>query len=248
MDATPARSVNARAGHRLILGIASALLLATRLAGANAVEAPWTAGEIVAAVHRINEMEIEAGRLARRLAGTEAVMAYGQTLERDHEVLDAEWKTYAAENAINLDAAPPSTVGSRLARSINELQNLTSLGGAAFDGEFAEMMVADDRQALEIIRQARRGVRDPSLRRMLTELECDLLDHLRTAAGLTGVNPRSPRPSRTPVPSSLDEHLALLTTANGLPAEYGPFGPEGAFLTTESFLRGGRDWNPRRPT
>ncbi len=145
---------------------------------------PFTASETVGTLHRVNQMEIEAGKIAQRLGASEAVRKYGATLEHDHAEADERLKRYATQHRVDLDTAPPVGVGSALAQARTELQNLTRLGGASFDLAFAELMRRDHQTIITAVDRARVEIVDPQLKALLGQLEPELREHEQMAAGL----------------------------------------------------------------
>jgi len=145
---------------------------------------PFTPGELVGTLHRVNQVEIEAGKMAERRGGTQAMKDYGATLRHDHATADERLRRYADEHHLNLDTTPPVGIGSELAQTRGELENLENLGGASFDREFAELMAWDHQKAIIMVDRARRQTRDPQLKAMLDEVEPNLREHAQIAANL----------------------------------------------------------------
>ncbi len=178
---------NARRG--ITIGIAAAAVLGLGgVRGSSAVAAggppAFTPAQLVGTLHRVNQMELEAGKMAQRRGRTEAMRRYGATLQHDHAAADQHLKQYASAHGIDLNAAPPIGIGSQLDQARHELDNLQNLGGASFDREFAELMVQDHQKAIEIVGHARTEVTDPGLEAILGEVEPHLREHQRIAQNL----------------------------------------------------------------
>jgi predicted outer membrane protein len=143
-----------------------------------------TPAQLIGTLHRVNQMEIEAGKMADRRGRTEAMKRYGSTLQHDHATADETLKAYARAHDIDVNAALPIGVGSQLDQGRHELDNLQQLGGAAFDREFAELMVQDHQKVIGLVDRAARQVTDPRLKAMLGEIEPNLREHERIAQNL----------------------------------------------------------------
>jgi len=143
-----------------------------------------TPAQLVGTLHRLNQMEIHAGTMAQRRGRTEAMKRYGSTLQHDHATADEHLKGYARAHDIDMDTAPPIGVSSQLDQARHELDNLQQLGGAAFDREFADLMVQDHQKAVEFVDRAATEVTDPRLKAMLGEIEPNLREHEQIAQNL----------------------------------------------------------------
>ena len=182
----------ANTGRRLALGLAAAAFLGLGGPwGASAAGAPgsaaapvFTPAELVGTLHRLNQMEIEAGQMAQRRGRTEAMKHYGATLQHDHATADEHLKAYARAHHLDLDTAPPLGIGTELSQARHELDNLQDLGGASFDREFAELMVQDHDKAIQMVDHASKQVTDPRLKAMLGEVEPNLREHKQIAQNL----------------------------------------------------------------
>jgi predicted outer membrane protein len=64
------------------------------------------------------------------------------------------------------------------------LANLSTVGGQAFDHEFASMMVQDHQKIIQLVDLAAPGVTDPKLKVLLGELEPNLREHEQIAANI----------------------------------------------------------------
>lgn len=158
--------------------------MSTAVGAGSPRERLFTPRELVGTLHRVNQIELEAGTMAERRGGTQAMRDYGATLQRDSAAAAERLRRYAGRHHIPLDAAPPFGIASELARARGELENLENLGGASFDREFAEMMVRDHPKALLILDRARSDITDPDLKAILDEVEPNLREHEQIAANL----------------------------------------------------------------
>lgn len=187
----------------LVVLVASGLAAAVSWAGpgdttkSSAAERSWrsvpalTTAELVATLHQINRMEIDAGKMAQDKGASQAVRDLGQTLERDHQAADDQLKDYAGKNKLNVDAAVPSSVSTDLQRTEEEMDHLQKVSGAVFDRQFATDMVRDHEKAIGIVSKARAGAADPQLQTLLGDLEPQLREHQQLARNVLGGGPRA---------------------------------------------------------
>jgi putative membrane protein len=185
------------------LVVALALGTATAARAAGGGPPPITPGELVGTLHRVNQMEIDAGRMAQRRGATPTIRHYGETLEHDHRLAEDRLRQYADQHHLDLDTAPPIGVGDDLAQARGELDNLKELGGASFDSEFAELMVSSHRRAIQVVDRARATVNDPQLQALLDGLEPQLRHHEELASDFlenpgTALDPQPGRAQRRP--------------------------------------------------
>ena len=127
--------------------------------------------KVVAKLHQANLKELELGGLAQKHGGP-AVQRYGQMLVDDHTKADVDVLNYAAKMGVSM-AAPGAPVDGKatggrytngqpplvkddpnLAEHV-QMRDLESLRGQAFDRQFLTMMVADHKQDIADVREAR---------------------------------------------------------------------------------------------
>lgn len=140
--------------------------------------------QLLGTLHRINRMQIEAGRMAEKNAAARAVKRYGKTLVREHGRADRDLASYARKTGVDLDAALPAGMNTELTAARTKLNNLQTLHGSVFDQDFANLMVRDHQRAIALVRQGRAQVNDPRLKSMLSQMETELRAHKQTAASL----------------------------------------------------------------
>jgi putative membrane protein len=146
----------------------------------------------VASLHVVNQMEIEAGRLAQEKGLAAEVRDFGGKLVREHRAADDKLLAYAKKRGLDLNAeaaavqAQPDHAKMRLA-----MDRLSSLQGAAFDRAFATEMADGHRKTIDKVTTARATATDPELKSLLGELLPALERHYRTAARLSDSAPRS---------------------------------------------------------
>lgn len=175
----------------LAIGFGATLALAGPAAGKSAGSDPSackmpaiTAAGLVSTLHAINQTEIQAGRKAEERGVSDAVRQYGATLVRDHEAADENLKHYAAQENIDVNGRIPPRVEAPLRHARSELANLSTLGGQAFEHEFASMMLQDQQTAIQLVDRARPSITDPKLKALLGEVEPDLRAHEQIASNI----------------------------------------------------------------
>lgn len=140
--------------------------------------------ELVPTLHRINEMEIDAGKMAENKGGTQAMKNYGEKLQRDHQAADNQLSAYAAEAKIDVNGSVPAPVARKLQQAKEQMSALQNVNGEAFDRRFAEQMVHGHKGAIAMLDKSKPKIADPKLRALLTGLEPALRSHEQIAANL----------------------------------------------------------------
>lgn len=154
-----------------------------------------TAAQLMPTLHAFNQVEIEAGRTAEERGASDAVKQYGATLVRDHEAADKNLKHLAAEEKVALDENVPPVAQFALRDAKGELTNLSTVGGQAFDREFATTMLQQHQLALRLVDQARSNISDPKLKALLGEVAPDLREHAQIASNILSGFAAAPRRS-----------------------------------------------------
>ncbi|HEX3903372.1 MAG TPA: DUF4142 domain-containing protein [Polyangia bacterium] len=142
--------------------------------------------ELVPTLHRINEMEIDAGKLAQKKGSTQAMKDYGNKLQRDHQAADNQLSAYAVEAKIDVNGSVPPPVARNLQHAKEQMKALENVNGEAFDRRFAEQMVHGHKGAIAMLDKSKSKITDPQLRALLAELEPTLQSHEQVAANLLG--------------------------------------------------------------
>jgi putative membrane protein len=138
---------------------------------------------VVADLHRMNRMEISAGRMADEKGKASAVRVFGRRLARDHRAADAKVMAYSAKTGIDASAASPEGM-EQAAKDQRQMERLRSLSGADFDRLFATTMERDHERAIDAVQNARGNVTDPNLRALLGQLLPTLQRHRAMAQAL----------------------------------------------------------------
>lgn len=144
----------------------------------------FTDGQLVAALHRVNRMEIDAARMAQKNAAGKPVKRFARMLARDHRRADRDLGSYARDRHLGLAATLPAGMTGELTAARTRLSNLQALHGSVFDEDFANLMVRDHQRAITLVRRGRAQASDPRLKTMLGQLARQAREHERAAASL----------------------------------------------------------------
>ncbi len=101
-------------------------------------------------LHHINQMEIDAGKLAQQNALSQEVKAYGEMLVREHTQADEKLMTYARSKGLKLSKPKPMNATERKAMEAQKakMEELRALRGQPFDAAFLATMLGDHDLAL----------------------------------------------------------------------------------------------------
>lgn len=141
--------------------------------------------EFVTKAASSNQFEIEAGELAGEQGADDRVVGYGDHMVMDHGAAGAELAALAISKGWNL----PDDL---LTKEQDMLEDLMVLEGAAFDQEFARMMVLSHQEAVSLFERASGsdGVLDDELREWAAGKLPTLREHLEDARELDAqINP-----------------------------------------------------------
>ena len=187
------------AGDRALQAVMVSVLVLSTAArvdaegGTGSKLAPITAAELVSTLHAVNQVEIQAGKMAQARGATDAVKQYGATLTRDHEAADANLQQLAAQEKLALDANMPSAAQLAIRDAKGEMANLSTVGGEAFDREFATTMVQQQQAAIRFVDRARRTITDAKLRALLGQVEPNLREHEQIGSNILSGFAAAPR-------------------------------------------------------
>ena len=160
-----------------------------------------TDGQLVAALHQVNQLEAQAGRLAQQNGSAKRVRRYGRMLVRDHRGADRQLRQYARSSQMDVDLPPPAATEAELTTARTRLFNLQALHGSVFDQDFADVTLQMQRRAIRLVDDGRRRAADRHLKAMLAQIALQLRQHRQMAADLARACPRWQVAGRTP-PSS----------------------------------------------
>jgi len=154
---------------KLVITALSLLLAAGGLARADAAN---DEKKLIDELHQANQVEMEMGAIAKSNAGSKAVKAYGQMLEREHNQADREIISLAKERQIDL--VLPKTGDQQKAES-RELDELRQMKGQAFDQKFLQLMVDEHTKDIDKVEKDLPTVQDAKLKTIMS----DMLPHLK---------------------------------------------------------------------
>ena len=154
---------------------------------------------LVMKIHKINQMEIQAGQLAQRNSSTAKVKQYGQQLVRDHQAADKKITTLAQSLGVTFppEGMKAGNMGQDTTQARDgqrddgmqeqqQLQRLSTLQGGQFDAEFANFMAQGHDKAIKMLEQAQSTVQNAQLRTFITSTLPTLRTHLQVAQSLGG--------------------------------------------------------------
>lgn len=138
--------------------------------------------EFVTQASSSNSFEIQSGQLATTKSQNPLITAFGQHMVTDHTMAAQEMATLAQQKNWTVST-------SLLKRHQDNLTMLTPLTGAAFDKEFARLMVVSHEEAVSLFRSASssNGVPDADLRAWAAGKLPKLEQHLEEARDLNDV-------------------------------------------------------------
>jgi putative membrane protein len=138
--------------------------------------------ELVSRIHQTNQMEIEIGQLGMRKAGTAELRRYGDLLVRDHRLADRRLLALAKDRKIELQPVVRTADESRV------FDELTSADKKTFDGAFLKAMDEGHGKAITMLEEARAGIKDDGLRRLVVRLVPILHQHQDLAGAFRPVH------------------------------------------------------------
>jgi putative membrane protein len=145
-------------------------------AGGTAAGAMSDDARVVSKLHHINQMEIDAGKLAQDKGQSKQVRDFGARLVKDHQAADKKLMAYADKKGIDANAMPPAG-NDQEAKDQDKMDRLRNLSGAEFDNQFASTMAEGHQKAIDLVQTSKDTVSDTQLRTMLTQLLPTLQKH-----------------------------------------------------------------------
>jgi putative membrane protein len=140
--------------------------------GAALAADPPTTADVLAQLHRSNQLEIAMGHMAIEHGRSKSVKSFGTMLAKDHAAADKKVAQLAKDEQVDLADVT-------VAHAMDTLPS-----GAAFDGAFAKKMLAAHEKDIAELEAARDSTSDERLKRLLTELLPVLHRHEDTARRL----------------------------------------------------------------
>ena len=143
--------------------------------------------EMMARVHFSNQSATELGRLAEVRASSPELRRYGRLVAADRQLQDAQIVDYATRR-MGVSLGPPQFVMEAERELVMQrrakVDQLRTLAGLGFDGEFLALAWEDNQAAIELVDHARTQLDDPTLRIMLNQTMPILEQHERILRGL----------------------------------------------------------------
>jgi putative membrane protein len=139
-----------------------------------AADPPDTA-TVLGKLHKSDQKEIAAGKMAQKNGKSHAVKDYGKMLEKDHGAADKKVAALAKQEKIDLAAATP-------ADSAGDMSGMAS--DPMFDQKFGQEMLDDHKKDIAEVTAARDNTADVKLKKLLTDLLPTLKKHEDTAQNI----------------------------------------------------------------
>ncbi len=118
--------------------------------------------------------EVEMGRIAASKATDQNIRMFGEKMVNDHSSANEELKSAAQKDGVTLpqDASP---------KQKKTAERLNSLQGAAFDKEYARLMVQDHKEDVALFKKEASSGKDPAMRAFAQKALPTLEEHLKMA-------------------------------------------------------------------
>lgn len=186
------RTLKTAAALALLLGLTGAAYqrnpAAPRTTGAPsatdkaaAQAAHMTPEQVVAKIHAINLMEIEAGKLALRKSKDSEIIRYSKLLVRDHKLADSKLGKFARKEGLAVGAHRPDADDEAAMRKLER-----AAAGPEFDRAFADAMKMGHDKADAALTAARTGATNMRLRAFIDKVLPVIRQHQKLAAELQG--------------------------------------------------------------
>lgn len=160
---------------------AGALVLASGIAWAQGAK-PNDA-QIAAIVVAANQVDIDAGQLAAAMSASKEVQAFGKTMATDHGAVNKSAVELAGK--LNLKPEENATSRSLVAGGQENVANLKTLKGAAFDKAYVDHEVAYHQAVLDALDQTLiPAARNAELKALLVKVRPAFVAHLEHAKHL----------------------------------------------------------------
>jgi putative membrane protein len=146
--------------------------------------------QVLAHVHKVNQMEIDMGRLAQRKGSNAAIKDYGKMLVNDHQKSDKNVMALAKKHGQTL---PQETATNEMDKSeekdnMDAMKRLQTLKGADFDRELLQIAVQAHEKELSRTDTAIGQVQDDDVKQLLKDVKPVLQRHADQARDLQKTN------------------------------------------------------------
>jgi putative membrane protein len=135
---------------------------------------------ILAHVHQVNQMEIDAGKVALAQSATPAIKTYAQMLITEHGQNDRDIQALARKHHQTIPAHEASTNEAERQAIIDahaQLIGLAQINGADFDRQFLQMMVAGHASELARLMPELEEASSPDIKQLLQDMRPVLQKH-----------------------------------------------------------------------
>lgn len=148
--------------------------------------------QVLAHVHRVNQTEIDMGKLAQKKGSTAAVRDYGKMLVKDHGQSDKDLRALAKKEGAVI---PKETIADADKQEMKDsdaaVKKMRAMKGAEFDRQFLDMMVQDHEKELVRADSAMASIQDPDLQSFVKDLRPVLQRHVDQARDLQKASPQA---------------------------------------------------------
>lgn len=180
----------------------STLLLCAMFVGSAAADTAKTTKlsdsemHVLAHVHHVNQMEIDAGHLAQKKGASQGVKSYGKMLVDDHTSNDKDIIAFAKKHGQKIGNDVPMNEADKKDEKDNKdaMDRMKNMKGADFDKEFLAMMAMGHDKELAKIDTAIGQVSDNDLATMLKDMKPVLQKHADEARELSKSNAQASMP------------------------------------------------------
>jgi putative membrane protein len=163
-------------------------------------EAESADAAVLSQMHQANQVEIQAGDLAKQKAASEDVRKFGDQLAKDHRQSDEEVLSIARKHNIPLakadaDAATPGAASANAAQATLSrehratLDKLRDAQGAEFDREFIKAMSEGHQKSINKLQEAKDDVSNPDVVQLVNKTLPKLQEHHQKVQRLRPAQP-----------------------------------------------------------
>jgi putative membrane protein len=190
--------------------------------------------EILSRLHHVNQLEVDAGKLAAQKGQLAQVKSYGQMMQKDHAKADQELTDFAKKNNIALhEPKALNADDQKMLDEQNQLgQKLGALTGADFDREYANAMLQGHSDVITMLEQSRSSAK-ASVKAFYDKLLPALRHHRDAAADIVAGIQVQANPTGTSGTGTSDDAMGKGTDVHGLGNSSGNSGHENAGKGTD---------------
>jgi putative membrane protein len=146
--------------------------------------------QVLAHVHKVNQMEIDMGRMAQHKGSNAAIKGYGKTLVTDHQQNDKDVMALAKKRGqtIPKEAASNEMERNEEKDNMDAMKRLQTLKGTDFDRELLQIAVQGHEKELSRTDTAIGQVQDDDVKQLLKDMKPVLQHHADMARDLQKTN------------------------------------------------------------